>query len=55
MASLRRLARRGLPEALGALLAPEERDALLARVRALLAAGRFPDDGEAYGYPWPVV
>jgi hypothetical protein len=24
-------------------------------VRALLAAGRFPDGGEAYGYPWPVV
>jgi uncharacterized repeat protein (TIGR03843 family) len=55
MASLRRLGRRGLPEALGALLAPEECAALLARARALLAAGRFPDGGEAYGYPWPVV
>jgi uncharacterized repeat protein (TIGR03843 family) len=55
VAGLRKLARHGVPEALGALLAPEECDALLARARALLAAGRFPDGGEAYGYPWPVV
>ena len=49
------LARRGLPEPLSVLLGPEERRALLARVRALLDAGRFPDGRDAYGYPWPVV
>ena len=55
VAGLSGLARRGLPRALTTLLAPEERDALLARVRALLAAGRFPDGRDAHGYPWPVV
>lgn len=49
------LARRELPEPLAALLEPEERRALLARVQALLDAGRFPDGRGAYGYPWPVV
>jgi uncharacterized repeat protein (TIGR03843 family) len=52
---LAELLRTGLPDALGALLAPEERQALLTRAGALLAAGRFPDGREAQGYPWPVV
>lgn len=52
---LRRLARQGLPGPLAALLEPDERTALLARVRALLEAGRFPDGTAAQGYPWPVV
>jgi uncharacterized repeat protein (TIGR03843 family) len=54
-ADLDALARRGLPEPLAALLQPEERAALMARVRALLASGRFPDGRAAHGYPWPVV
>jgi uncharacterized repeat protein (TIGR03843 family) len=49
------LVRRGLPEPLAALLEADERAALLARARALLGAGRFPDGSEAHGYPWPVV
>jgi uncharacterized repeat protein (TIGR03843 family) len=55
VAGLTSLARQGLPKGLAALLEPEERSALLARARALLDAGRFPDGGDAYGYPWPVV
>jgi uncharacterized repeat protein (TIGR03843 family) len=50
-----RLARQGLPKALAALLEPDERTALIARARALLGAGRFPDGSAAHGYPWPVV
>ena len=53
--SLRTLARRGVPKALTRLLAPAECEALLARARSLLEAGRFPDPSEAFGYPWPVV
>ena len=53
--SLRALARRGVPKALTRLLAPAECEALLARMRALLETGRFPDPSEAFGYPWPVV
>ena len=55
VAGVTRLARSGVPKALAALLAPDERTALLARARALLEAGRFPDGGAAHGYPWPVV
>jgi uncharacterized repeat protein (TIGR03843 family) len=55
VAGLAGLVRRGAPRALQTLLAAEECDALLARARALLAAGRFPDGREAQGYPWPVV
>jgi uncharacterized repeat protein (TIGR03843 family) len=54
-ADLARLVRRGLPAPLAELLAEGERAALLARARALLDAGRFPDGSQAYGYPWPVV
>ena len=49
------LARQGVREPLASLLEAEERAALLARVRALLAAGHFPDGRDAHGYPWPVV
>jgi uncharacterized repeat protein (TIGR03843 family) len=52
---LAKLARRALPEPLATLLEPDERTALLARVGALLEAGRFPDGSQADGYPWPVV
>jgi uncharacterized repeat protein (TIGR03843 family) len=55
VSGLRRLVRHGVPKALAAWLAPDERTALLARARALLDAGRFPDGSAAHGYPWPVV
>ena len=45
----------GLPPALAALLDPFERDALLARGRALVNERRFPIDGTGRRYPWPLV
>jgi uncharacterized repeat protein (TIGR03843 family) len=45
----------GLPQALAELLDPFERDALLARTRAVLDAGCFPLDGTGRRYPWPLV
>jgi uncharacterized repeat protein (TIGR03843 family) len=52
---LRRFHDGAIPDRLAELLAPAERQALLARTRALLAAGRFPDDRDGIGYPWPLV
>jgi len=52
---LQRLAAGPLPEALGELLAPAERQALLKRARALVRAGRFPVDSGGHRYPWPLV
>ena len=45
----------GIPGALGALLDPFERDALLTRARAVLSDGVFPIDGSGRRYPWPLV
>lgn len=45
----------GLPESLGDLLDPFERDALLTRTRAVLATGVFPHDPTGRRYPWPLV
>jgi uncharacterized repeat protein (TIGR03843 family) len=45
----------GLPTALSDLLDPFERDALLARGRALVNERRFPIDGTGRRYPWPLV
>jgi uncharacterized repeat protein (TIGR03843 family) len=45
----------GLPAQLDALLDPFERDAVLARGRALLTERRFPIDGSGRRYPWPLV
>jgi uncharacterized repeat protein (TIGR03843 family) len=45
----------GLPRRLRRLLDRAERDALLARARALIAAGSFPADDTGYRYPWPLV
>ena len=43
-------------DAVCALLDPFERDALLARTRALATAGRFPrDESGGHRYPWPLV
>lgn len=45
----------GLPDGLAALLDPFERDALLARARAVLSEGVFPIDGTGRRYPWPLI
>jgi uncharacterized repeat protein (TIGR03843 family) len=45
----------GVPDDLAALLDPFERDALLARGRAIVAERRFPIDGTGHRYPWPLV
>jgi uncharacterized repeat protein (TIGR03843 family) len=45
----------GIPDALASLLDPFERDALLARGRALIRERRFPIDGTGRRYPWPLV
>jgi uncharacterized repeat protein (TIGR03843 family) len=52
---LTKLARQGLPGPVAKLLEPDECTALLARARALLEAGRFPEGNDYHGYPWPVV
>jgi uncharacterized repeat protein (TIGR03843 family) len=45
----------GVPDALASLLDTFERDALLARGRALIRERRFPIDGTGRRYPWPLV
>jgi len=45
----------GVPDALALLLDPFERDALLARGRALARERHFPIDGTGRRYPWPLV
>jgi uncharacterized repeat protein (TIGR03843 family) len=45
----------GLPAGVAAALDPFERDATLTRARALVRAGRFPEDESGHGYPWPLV
>jgi uncharacterized repeat protein (TIGR03843 family) len=45
----------GIPDDLAELLDPFERDALLARARAVLADACFPIDGTGRRYPWPLV
>lgn len=45
----------GLGDAMDDLLDPFERDALLARARAVLAEGVFPHDPTGRRYPWPLV
>ncbi|HXH82237.1 MAG TPA: SCO1664 family protein [Candidatus Tectomicrobia bacterium] len=54
LADLRRLLD-GVPEAVAALLAPAEQEALLARAKALVRRGRFPREGADRSYPWPLV
>jgi uncharacterized repeat protein (TIGR03843 family) len=50
-----RLVTDGLPDEVAVLLDPFERDALLARARAIVAERRFPIDGTGRRYPWPLV
>ncbi len=44
-----------LPDPLGELLEPIERDAVRTRARALAEAGCFPIDETGRRYPWPLV
>jgi uncharacterized repeat protein (TIGR03843 family) len=52
---VRRLVDSDLPDALAGLLAADERKALVARGRGLLAEGVFPVDHSGMRYPWPLV
>lgn len=45
----------GLPDELGELLTPFERDAVLARARMLLVGRVYPDDPTGRRWPWPMV
>jgi uncharacterized repeat protein (TIGR03843 family) len=45
----------GVPESVACHLDPFERDAVLARGRALLRERHFPIDGTGRRYPWPLV
>lgn len=54
--ALWRFLERGISDDVAALLDPFERDAILARTRALATVGRFPhDDTGGRRYPWPLV
>ena len=55
LADLDRLATDGLPEPLAELLGVFERDAVLARARALVRNGELPTDPTGQRYPWPLV
>jgi len=45
----------GLPDAVASLLGVFERDAILARAKALLRNGVLPIDESGQRYPWPLV
>jgi uncharacterized repeat protein (TIGR03843 family) len=55
VADLRRLADGGVPAPVAELIAPGEREALLARARALVRRRTFPKDESGARYPWPPV
>jgi len=55
VAALRHLIDRGIPDALAELIEPDEREALLARGKALARRARFPKDASGMRYPWPLV
>jgi uncharacterized repeat protein (TIGR03843 family) len=55
LVDVERFVERGVPDGLAELLDPFERDALLARGRALVRERRFPIDGSGRRYPWPLV
>jgi uncharacterized repeat protein (TIGR03843 family) len=52
---VKRFVEGGVPDRIAQLLDPFERDALLARGRALVNERRFPIDGTGRRYPWPLV
>ena len=55
LADVQRVVASELAPSLGAGLEPDEREALLARGRALVAEGRFPARTGGRDYPWPLV
>ena len=55
LADLEALVDEGLPDRVACLLGVFERDAVLARSRALLRAGHLPTDPSGQRYPWPLV
>ncbi len=55
LADLNGLVEAGLPDGLASQLDVFERDAVLARARAVIDAGCFPIDGTGRRYPWPLV
>lgn len=55
LAGVRRLSATGGPASLAELLDPAEREALVARATAVVAAGTFPFDHTGRCYPWPLV
>lgn len=55
MDGLERLLDTGLDAALAELLDPFERDAVLARARALRLEREYPHDATGRRYPWPMV
>ena len=55
LADVQRVVDTGLPENLAMLLSRDEREALVARGRAVLDAGVFPVDHSGMRYPWPLV
>jgi uncharacterized repeat protein (TIGR03843 family) len=55
LADVARFLDAGVPDELAELLDPFERDALLARARAVLTDACFPIDGTGRRYPWPLV
>jgi uncharacterized repeat protein (TIGR03843 family) len=55
LTDVKRLVDDGLPTALADLLEPLERDAVLARARAVVAHGCFPHDHTGRAHPWPLV
>ncbi len=52
---VKRVLRRSVPTSLEDLLEAEEKRALMDRGRAVLRAGRFPEDATGRRYPWPLV
>ena len=55
MRALHRLVEDGLPDSLARHLGVFERDAVLARARALVRNGELPVDDSGHRYPWPLV
>ena len=55
VADVEAVLRRGVPAELAALLADDERRALVRRMRSLVKTARFPVDPGGRSYPWPLV
>jgi len=53
--TLRRLREEGIPGPVAKIIAPDEREAVLARGKALARRGCFPKDASGTRYPWPLL